>query len=375
MKAVVIGGGVIGLAVTDELTRRGVQVTLFERAAVLGQETSFAAAGILAPQSEADGPGPFLDLLLSAAQLVPEAVSRLESLTGVAVRHRVCGLLSLAFTEKEAQALEQALAWQVKAGMGPQRLEMDKVRSMEPSVDGRALCSVYWPQTGLLDPRQFVAAYEKAVLVQGADVLRAMPVTRIVVESGRAAGVETPAGFIGADWVVLAAGPWAGEEFGLPFEVPSVPARGQILRFETSGPMFRSVVKSKEAYLAQRSDGCLIAGTTLEYVGFDKRTTEEGTSAILEGVRRISSSAGKLSPCEAWAGLRPDTPDHLPVLGPTPAEGLLLAAGHFRNGILLAPLTGRLIADCVKGVRSSLDLTPFGISRFAQGGKRGKMVR
>jgi glycine oxidase len=186
----------------------------------------------------------------------------------------------------------------------------------------------------------------------------------VVVRGGRAAGVETAAGLIESDWVVHCAGPWAGEEIGLPFALPAIPARGQILQFSTRTPLFRRVVKSPRAYLVQRADGCLIAGTTLEYAGFEKRTTEEGIQQIQAGVKEISAEAGRLPVESAWAGLRPDTPDHLPVLGPTPLEGFLAAFGHFRNGILLAPLTGRLIADSILGVRSSLDLAPFGISRF-----------
>ena len=373
MKAVVIGGGIVGLAVTDELTRRGIEVLLLERSAAVGQETSSAAAGILAPQSEAEGPGPFLQLLLAASQVIPEAVVRLESLTGLPIHHRVSGLLALAFTEAEQKKMESALGWQIQAGMAPERLQPEAARRLEPAVDGLVRSCVYWPQTALLDPRKFAAAYERAVRSQGAQIRTGSPALRIVVHGGRAAGVETSTGLVEADWVIHCAGPWAGEEIGLPFPVPGIPARGQIIRFATPAPLFRSVVKSPDAYLVQRSDGCLIAGTTLEYVGFDKRTTEEGLRGIREGVRRISDRAADLPVQESWAGLRPDTPDHLPILGKTPVEGLLMAAGHFRNGVLLAPLTARLIADCALGVRSSIDLSPFGISRFMKEGGRSRI--
>ena len=364
MKAVVIGGGITGLAVADELSRRGIQVVLLERSTALGQEASSAAAGILAPQSEVQEPGPFLQLLLSASQLIPEAVSRLESVTGIGIGYRVSGMLTLAFSEAERQEMEQALEWQQRAGPAPEPLQPETARRMEPAVDGPLQACLYWPQTALLDPRRFIDAYEQAVRIQQVEVRLGAAAQRVRIRGGRAVGVETVGGWIESDWVIHCAGPWAGEEIGLPFSIPGVPARGQILRFATPGPFFRRVVKSSRAYLAQRSDDCLIAGTTLEYAGFDKRTTKEGLQEIRDGISWISSRAAALPLQECWAGLRPDTPDHLPILGPTPLEGFLMAAGHFRNGILLAPLTGRLIADCLLGTRSSIDLSPFGISRF-----------
>ena len=365
-RAVVIGGGIIGLAVTDELTRRGVRVELLERSAELGAEASSAAAGILAPQSETDGPGPFLDLLLAAARIIPETVSRLEALTGIPIGHRVSGMLTLAFSDEEQCSLERALEWQRKAGLAAEQLDPAAARRMEPALDGPLLGVVCWPETAILDPRQFVRAYGQAARAQGAGIRLGTPAQRVEVRDGRAVGVRTPAGLVEADWVIHCAGPWAGEEIGLPFSVPAVPARGQILQFSTKAPLFSRVVKSPRAYLVQRSEEILIAGTTLEYAGFDKRTTEEGIGKIRDGMEEISAATGALPVQSTWAGLRPDMPDHLPVLGLTPLEGFLAASGHFRNGILLAPLTGRLIADTLLGVRPSLDLAPFGISRFKQ---------
>ncbi len=364
MKAVLIGGGIIGLTAAEELARRGVQVDLIERSSEPGQETSSAAAGILAPQSEAEGPGPFFQLLLAAARIIPEAVARLESQTGISIGHRVCGMLSLS---------DQVLEWQSRAGLAPEPVDAVSIRRMEPAVDGAVRSAVYWPQTAILDPRQMVRAAARAAQAGGAALHLSTEARRVKILGGRAAGVETSLGLIEADWVIHCAGPWAGVDLGLPFSVPSIPARGQILQFSTKTPLFRHVVKSAQAYLVQRSDDRLIAGTTLEYVGFDKNTTEEGLRKIRSGTEQISSAVAPLKVESSWAGLRPDTPDHLPILGRTPLDGFLICSGHFRNGILLAPLTARLIADQLLGVRSSLDLTPFSISRFMVGGSRGKI--
>jgi len=294
-------------------------------------------------------------------------VARLEALTRMDLEHRVSGMLTVGFSDEEREKLEAACRWQEAAGLKPQRVEAAEIRRMEPAVDGKVRSGVYWAQTAQLDPRKFVAAYEQAARAAGAEIRLAEPVTRVLVKGRRAVGVETPSGTLEADWVIHCGGPWAAEEKGLPFSIPVIPARGQILQFSTPGPLFRRVVKSARAYVVQRSRDCLIAGTTLEYVGFDSRVTEEGRRAILDGVRGISSSAASLEVHSSWAGLRPDTSDHLPILGVTPLQGFLVAAGHFRNGILLAPLTGRLMADSILGTRSAVDLSPFSLSRFMVG--------
>ena len=367
MKALVIGGGIIGLSLADELARRGIPVTLLERSSGPGREASGAAAGILAPQSEAQGPGPFLDLLLAGAQMIPEAVARLEALTGMDLEHRASGMLTVSFSDAEQEKLETACRWQEAAGLTLQPVEASEIRKMEPAVNDQVRGGIYWAQSAQLDPRKFVAAYEQAARAAGVEIRFGAEVKRVLVNGRRAVGVETSSGRMESDWVIQCGGPWVSKEIGLPFSVPVLPARGQMLQFATRGPLFNRVVKSSRAYVVQRNEETLIAGTTLEYVGFDSQVTEEGGRAILEGVREISASAGSLKAQSSWAGLRPDTPDHLPILGPTPLEGFLVAAGHFRNGILLAPLTGRLMADCILGVRSSTDLAPFRLSRFMVG--------
>ena len=299
--------------------------------------------------------------------MIPEVVARLEALTGIRLEYRVAGMLMLGFSEADRQHLEEAFRWQEEAGLHPERVSGEQVRRMEPAVTGPVLGGLHWPQCAQLDPRRFAAAVEQAVRKEGAEVRLNTPVNRISLKGRRAVGVETPSGNFEADWIVHCAGPWSSADYGLPFSIPVVPARGQVLQFSTSAPLFRKIVKSSRAYLVQRTGDSLIAGTTLEYVGFDRRVTEDGCRAILGGVGEISSRAGSLPVLSSWAGLRPDTPDHLPILGPTPLENFWVATGHFRNGVLLAPLTGRLIADGIFGVRSSISLAPFGLSRFMVG--------
>jgi glycine oxidase len=215
-----------------------------------------------------------------------------------------------------------------------------------------------------VDVRRFVEGYAGLARARGARIRAGVAVRRFLVEGRRATGVETSAGVIRADCVVNCAGSWAGFDGSLPFAVSTIPARGQLLQLATAEPLVKRVVHSPRGYLVQRSDTELIAGTTVEHVGFDTRVTEEGLRVIREGVAEFSSATRSLPVSAQWAGLRPDTPDHLPILGRSPVEGLLLAAGHFRNGVVLAPLTGRIIADLALRGESPADLSVFSVTRF-----------
>ncbi len=364
MKVVIVGAGLIGLAVADELSRRGAQVILLERNAAVGSEASSAAAGILSPQGEAKGPGPLLDLFLAGYQLIPEAVARLEALTGIDLRFRAGGMLAVALTQEDEQELEGQCAWQRKAGLRLERLSAAQVRSMEPAIDGPVRWGIGWPQTAQIDNVRMVEAYHRIVRSQGVDIETGALVLRFLIESDRVVGVETSQGDIRADWTVDCAGSWAGFDPAFPVPIPTFPVKGQILRFRTEEALFQRVVRSPRAYFVQRAADELIVGTTVEQVGFNKEVTDEGRRMILQGGEEIASRLASLPLEAAWAGLRPGTPDGLPVLGPTPLKQFLLAAGHFRSGILLAPLTGRLVAEWILKGSCSIDLSTFSISRF-----------
>ncbi len=364
MRVLLVGAGIIGLSIAEELTRRGVEVELFEKGARPGCEASSAAAGILSPQGEADGPGPFLNLLLAGYPLIPEAVARLSALTQVDLRYRASGMILVALTERDEEELDRQIAWQQRAGLRLERLTAGQIKEMEPAIDGPVRSGVWWPQTAQIDNTRLVEAIAEVVQAQGGTIHTDAPVSRFLLEGNRVTGVETAHGEVRADWVVNSSGSWAGFDESLSLTIPAVPVKGQILQYRTDGPVVERIIKSPRAYLVQRSDRELIVGTTVEHAGYDKRVTDEGRRQIQAGAREISSRLDTLTLENSWAGLRPGTPDRLPILGPTPLDRLLVAAGHYRNGILLAPLTGRLIADWITRGDCSVDLSPFGLARF-----------
>ncbi len=364
MRALIIGAGVVGLAIADELTRRGVSVELLEKNGAIGQEASSAAAGILTPLCEAKGPGHFFDLLSEGYRLFPKAAARLQQATGIDLCLRTSGMLVLAFSKADEEELEQEMAWHKEVGLKQERLTAAQVRTLEPQVDGPVRWGLFYPDVSQVDVTQLVAAYGQVVERQGARIRTHTQVKRFIVESDQVVGVETADGSCYADWVVNCAGPWSGFDPLLSFVVPAVPVRGQMVQFRTPSPLVERVVKSPRAYLVQRAPGALIAGTTVEYAGFDKSVTAEGQEAIWQGALEMASGLAVLAPEKAWAALRPGTPDGLPILGATPYRRLLLATGHYRNGILLAPLTGQVVADWITQEAPHAELTPFSVARF-----------
>jgi len=361
---VVIGAGAVGLAIAEELSRRQVKVTVFERQPQVGSEASWAAAGIL-DASGSDDPDPLWPLIRLGYPLAVEAIRRLEAMTGMALGFEVCGMLSVAITEEDERAFEREYDRACETGLEVERFHPNQIRQMEPAVDAPVRWGLWWPQVAKVDTTQLGSAYRMVIERQGGTIVCGQPIRRILAEKDRVVGVEVSDGrVVAADWVVNAAGAWAGSDFSIPFKVPVVPARGQIIQFRTQQPVVKGVVRSTRAYLVQRFPHQLLAGSTVEYVGFDTSWTEEGKRSIWNGAKEICSSLQTLFPNSAWAGLRPDTPDHLPILGSTPIRNLLVATGHFRSGIILAPLTGRWIADLITQGSIPLDLSPFGIDRF-----------
>lgn len=364
MRVVVVGAGIIGLAVADELSQRGVQVDLLEKGPAAGQEASSAAAGILSPHGEADRPSPLVGLAQAGFQWIPKTVRRLESLSGLDLRYRAGGSCALAITPEDEKEFERQFEWQKKLGFRMERLTADQVRFMEPAVDGPIRSGVWWPQTAQVDNRQMVAAYLRVIQQHGVALHTQTAVNRFLLEKDSVYGVETSRGRFRADWVVNCGGSWANLDAGLPIAIPVTPVKGQMLEFHTKTPLVQRVIHSRRAYLVQRSPERLLVGTTIEQVGYNKIVTEAGCRSILQAAREITSGLDSLVVHDRWAGLRPATPDGLPILGPTPWKRLLCATGHFRNGILLAPLTGKLMADWILTGSCGLDLSPFRLTRF-----------
>ncbi len=366
--AVVVGGGVIGLAVARALARHGLsRVMVIERARP-GAEASFAAAGMLAAQAEADRADAFLELAGASRDLYPAFAEALREETGIDIELDRTGTLYLALTETDQEEIEHRYCWQARAGLAVERLSREEARRLEPCISAEVLCALRFPLDAQVENRRLVAALASAIERYRVRLVTGTHVESLTVERGRIAGVETARGRVDAPVVVVAGGAWASLIALSDAHIPRIriePVRGQMLCFEASNRPFQHVIYSPRGYIVPRLDGRLLAGSTTEHAGFDKRVTGSGVNSISAHALEIAPLVGELPMVDAWAGLRPRAEDDLPVIGGcADVPGLFYAAGHYRNGILLAPITGELIAESiVDGVASPL-LNAFSPDRF-----------
>ncbi len=360
----IVGGGIIGASLAEELARRGQRVCLIERGTV-GQEASSAAAGILSAQMDVPTAGPFFDLCQAARRLYPQWIRRVERTAGQAVDYRVSGVLYLVSSAAQERRMAARARWQSRAGHRVERWSMAQVRRREPAVDGRFRSGFHFPLEGQVDNARLMPALARTCRASGVELHEHTTARRLLIRRGRVQGVATDRRTVVALVVVNTLGSWAAaRRLGYP-TVPVEPARGQIIAADSPVRLFRRPVMTDQAYVVQRADGRLLLGSTIERVGFDKSLTVEGLHAILCGAQRISSSLAESRFAGAWAGLRPYSGTGDPLMGRSAVQGLYLATGHFRHGILLAPVTARLMADLILTGRSSFDLSPFSPSRFS----------
>lgn len=367
---VIVGGGVIGLTVARALAKAGVgRVVLVERGQ-LGAEASHAAGGMLAAQAESDCADDFLKLASASRELYTEFADSLRDETGIDIELERTGTLYLAFTDADEHETLLRYGWQSNAGLAVERLTGDEARRLEPCVSSAARSALLFPLDWQVENRRLVVALAAALEKLRVRTLTGLNVESLLIERGRVTGVETARGRIYAPVVVVASGAWASSLHveGVPL-IQIEPVRGQMLCFEARPPVARHVIYSPRGYLVPRMDGRLLAGSTTERAGFDKRVTAAGAHTILTHALEIAPELGNLPLINAWAGLRPRAPDDLPVLGAdAQTKGLFYALGHYRNGILLAPVTGELLAEEITNGTVSPLMKAFMPERFYQVG-------
>jgi len=354
----ILGGGIIGCALAEELARRGRRVVVIERGAI-GAEASSAAAGILSAQMDLERPGPFFELCQAARRMYPGWVRHLERRSRMQLGYHRDGMLYLAMTRAEQERMRRRARWQRRLGVPVEEVSASSVRRREPSVDRPVRAGFVFPSESQVDNVALMRALVLACRKSGVQLREGTHVRRVLVARGRVHGVVTDHGVLRAPVVVNCLGSWAGMDGRFPLPVPVEPVRGQMLAFDGPKRLFRHIVMSERAYVVQRRDGRLLVGSTIERVGFDKSLTLEGIHRITCGLQRFSTALKRCAFRDAWAGFRPYCRTGRPLLGPTSIEGLYLATGHFRHGILLAPATAAILADLVLSGRSPHPFAPF----------------
>lgn len=364
----VIGGGAIGCASALALAKRGARVRLLERAHP-GAEASSAAAGILGAYVEAHDTGPLAQLCWKSLAMYAGWTAALRESTGIDVGHRPSGSMRVFFDreaiERDARPMKEAL------GDAAELLDPAGARAKEEALSSGAAGALRFPLDCRIDPPALMLAVEGAVRNAGVSIANDDGVESVLVEDGRATGVTLTSGArMRAGAVVITAGAWSllagsGLEEGW-----IEPIRGQMIELHLPERPFDHVLFGPGAYLSPRDDGRVIVGSTQERAGFHKAVTVRGVRGLLDGAVALVPALEEAEIARMWAGLRPATPDGSPLLGPGGVPGLVVAAGHFRNGILLAPITGEIVASLVIEGTSPVDLAPFAVDRFARPASR-----
>ncbi len=358
---VIIGGGVIGLSLAWRLRQHGVTVVIVEKGEP-AREATYAAGGMLAHCDPHNLPE-LAGMMTASARLYPEFVRELRDEAFESPDLRDAGTIGF-FVEDESPACAGAYA-----------LDADELCRLEPLITlrGRAFllpeCSV--------DPRKLGSALEKTARHRGVDFVTGSAVTEVAVLGGRAAGVRTAKSFYAAETVVNCAGAWAGQI--KPFGAPTRPVKGQIVCVVPAhptpakeawvgqpkhGPLLQHTIRTPEVYIIPRSDGRILLGATVEEAGFDKRVDADTVQRLHQAAINVVPEIAQMRIHDAWAGLRPCSPDGLPILGATSLSGYYAATGHYRDGILLAPITALLMTQLLTGQPTSFDLAPFSPLRF-----------
>jgi glycine oxidase len=362
---VVVGGGIIGCAIAYELAKVGCAVTLLERG-LPGAEASSAAAGLLAPVGESRQPGPFQELALKSWRLYPAVVAELREQTGVDVEHMTAGTLYPILHRTGPDVVRERTTWPLAREFGVRMVEAAELAGLEPALSKEVRWALFVQGDHWVNNQRLVAAYATAAARRGATLRNGTEASRILVEGGRARGVIADGERIAGDWVILAAGAWSGTLAGPGgVRLPVAPVRGQMFAVNNVPPLLAHAVHAEKVYLVPRPSGELLVGATVEHAGFLRAVTPDGIGGLIAAATELVPELGQRPIVRSWCGFRPWAPDGLPILGPWPdVEGLLVATGHYRNGILLAPVTAAALAECVLTGRAPAMLGPFLPDRF-----------
>ena len=361
---VIIGGGVIGLSIAYVLAGEGVSCTLLERGE-LGQEASWAGAGIISPGSEKPSRLPSAQLRTLSANLHEEWSRSLKESTGIDNGYRRSGGVDVALDDHDAAELRSSAGRWRDEGISHERLEPKEFSRVEPALGPRVKLAYFLPDRAQIRNPRHLRALGEASQIRGATLLPQTAVESLILEGSRVTGVRTASGNFSCGQLIVAAGAWSESLLKtIGEELPTPPIRGQIVLFHPERPLLRRIVEHGTRYLVPRDDGRVLAGSTEEYAGFDRSTTEEGIRGLIEFAETICPVLRGVTVEKTWAGLRPGSLDRRPTIGPMAGwDNLIIATGHQRSGLQLSPGTAALVSDFVLGRTPRIDTRPFASDR------------
>jgi glycine oxidase len=369
----IIGGGIIGASIAFELAEQKLTSIVLDSQQP-GREASWAAAGMLSPAPHVREDAPLTPLGNESLRLFPEFVERIEEASGLTTDFARNGSLEIFFGEYGESERDRVINENRRLEIPCEPISLGSARELEPLLGPSARAAMWLPEEASVDPRLLTEALLVALRRRGIEIRSNFPVTDLLIEDNYCRGVVAGSEKIAATHVIVAAGAFCGNIAQRNAEGSEIlaryacthPVRGQMLALQPAGFKLRKILRSKRGYMVPRRDSKIVAGSTLEHVGFEKQVTPEGVSQILECATELAPELAGAEVVETWAGLRPGSPDGLPILGPTDIEGLLIATGHYRNGILLAPVTAKLIREWITQGKTTFDADRFSPIRFTR---------
>lgn len=365
----IVGGGVCGLGIGWRLAAAGAETVVVDSGRA-GRGATWAAAGMLAPQAEAEhGEESLLPLLLESRAMWADFARELEAVSGIDVGYRTEGTIVVALDRDDRECLEQRFEYLSGLGLDIEWLTGRAARKREPGLAPAVTGAIYSPLDHQVDNRAVIEALRAAYLAAGGMLIEDTPVERIVTRGGRATGIRLADREIAAEAVILTAGAWSRLVDGIPEPArpPVRPLKGQMIavQMDPAAPLVDHVVWGPDIYMVPRRDGRLVVGATVEEMGFDTQMTAGGLYELTRHAWETLPGIYDLPVVESWAGLRPASRDDAPILGQSAVDGLVMATGHHRNGILLAPMTANAIAELVLTGAAPEAIRPFSPARFA----------
>lgn len=361
----IVGAGLIGGAIALELSREGLRVGLFDRQEP-AREASWASAGILSPAPESPAMIPLVPLGKASMSLYPAFIELVEELSGLPTGYRRKGTLEALSSRNAREELNTIIALHHGLGLAAEPLSAAEARELEPALSDQIEAAILRPAEASVDNRLLSKAILEAARRSGTQICAGAAADALWLEGDRCLGLLVGNEKISARYTIVAAGSFSANIRGAEAYCPVRPAKGQMISLRAENLSIERVLWSENIYLVPRDDGRILAGATVEYVGFEKSVTPGGMFKLCGGATELVPGLKDARIEESWAGLRPDSPDHLPILGTTDLEGLLVAAGHFRSGVLLTPITAKLIREWITRQDTSLDCDRFSPLRFRQ---------
>lgn len=365
----IIGAGIIGASAAFELAGTKLRVVVLDRQQP-GLEASWAAAGMLSPAPDSPRDIPLVPLGRESLKLYPNFVAAIEEVSGRSTGYAREGALEIFRAPHGENDRDHRVSQCRRLRIGAEAVSMEAARSWEGEIGPAAHAAAWLPEEGTVEPRLLMDAAVSAARNRGVEFRTNSEVTGLLIDGARCSGVLAGEEKISAGHVIVAAGCFSsriGRETDLVARyAPTRPVRGQMIALRPNGAHLKRVLRSERGYLVPRGDGRIVAGSTSEEAGYEKRVTPAGVRRILDNALELFPALAGAEIVETWSGLRPGTPDDLPILGPTDIEGLLIATGHYRNGILLSAVTAKLIREWVTTGRATFDTRAFSPLRFAE---------